>query len=112
MVTQKGQPTFGRLGVPRRSAHPAGNGSLRYIETEHEKLAVDAGRSPRGILSDHSENQVANFFGSLSSPNLPPDFRDQPPIHLKTGPVPPNDRFRGHDAVSYTHLTLPTTSEV
>jgi len=41
MVSQKGKPTFGWLGISGRSFHPAGNRSFRDIETEHEKFAVN-----------------------------------------------------------------------
>src|SRR5487761_52160 len=65
---------------------------------QHEKFAVDARRSPGRILTNHSEDQLANLLRSLCSPNWPPDFRDQPPIHLKTGPVPTDHRLgRDHD---------------
>src|ERR1022692_4360114 len=65
MVAQKREPTPGWFGISRRPAHPAGNGSLRDIKTQHEELTVDARRSPSRILGHHSEDQLANFFRSL-----------------------------------------------
>jgi hypothetical protein len=49
MIMQKGEPAFREFWISRRFAHPTGNGSLRNIETEHEKLTVDAGCSPVGF---------------------------------------------------------------
>jgi hypothetical protein len=98
MVTQKCEPTPGWFGTSRRPAHPARDGSFRDIKTQHEKLAMNPRCSPSRILVHDPEDQLANFLRSLSSPNLPPDFRDQPPIHLKTGPVPTDHGFgRDHD---------------
>jgi len=98
MVAEKGQPTLAWFTISGRSFHPAGYRSLRDIKTQHEELAMDARRSPSPILGHHSEDQFANLFRSLSSPDLPPDLRDRPPIHLKTSPVPADHRLgRDHD---------------
>jgi hypothetical protein len=94
MITQKGEPTLRWLRISRRSFHPAGDRSLRDIKTQHEQLAMDARRSPGRILGHDSEDQLANFLRSLPSSNLPPDLRDQPPIRLKTVPVPTDHCFR------------------
>ena len=68
MISKKGEPAFGWLRVSRRSFHSPGNRSFRDIETEHEKFAVDARRSPRRILGNHPEDQLTNFLRSWSSP--------------------------------------------
>ena len=94
MVAQKREPTLGRLGVPRRSSHPTGNGSLRDIKTQHEELAVDARRSQSWILGHHSEDQLANFFRSLSSSDRLPHFRNQSPVQPEADSVPADERFR------------------
>ena len=68
VISKKGEPAFGWLRVSRRSFHPPGNRSFRDIETEHEKFAVDARRSPGRILGSHPEDQLTNFLRSWSSP--------------------------------------------
>jgi hypothetical protein len=97
MVTQKGEPTLGRLWVPRRSFHPAGNRSLRDVETEHEQLAMNARRAPSRILGHHPEDQLPHLLRRLFSPDGLSDSRDQPPIRPKTGPVPTDHRLERHD---------------
>jgi len=42
MIAEKSQPPPTRFWVSGRSLHPAGDASLRYIEAEHQKFAVDA----------------------------------------------------------------------
>src|SRR5882762_3868763 len=67
----KGKPARGRLRISRCPFHPTRDRSLRDLETEHEKLAMDAWRSPRWVLNDHSEDQFPNFLRCLSSPDGP-----------------------------------------
>jgi hypothetical protein len=95
---QKGKPTLGRLRFSRRSFHPSRNRSFRDVEAEHKQFAMNARCSPCRVLRHHAEDQLPNFFCGLSSSYLPPDSRDQPPIHLKTGAVPTDHRLgRNHD---------------
>src|SRR2546428_11407271 len=72
VIAEKGKPAPGRLRISRRPFHPTRDRSLRDIKAEHEKLAMDAWRSPRWVLSDHPENQFPNFLRCLSSPCGPP----------------------------------------
>jgi hypothetical protein len=58
---------------------------------------VDARRAPRWVLSNHPEDQLSNLLRGLFSRSWRPDFRDQLPIQAESGPVPPDDRFRGDD---------------
>jgi hypothetical protein len=50
VASKKGELLFGWLGISRRLAHPAADRLLGDIKTEHEKLAMDARRSPGRIL--------------------------------------------------------------
>jgi len=59
---------------------------------------MDAWRSPRGVLNDHSEDQFLNLLRRLSSPDRPPDLGDQLPVQTESGPVPtPHGFGRGHN---------------
>src|SRR4030088_1491920 len=80
MIPKKGQPAFGSLWISRCSFHPAGDGSLRNIETQHEKLAVDARRTPGRILRDHPKDQSPNFLRNFLSANYSADPGDDFPI--------------------------------
>src|ERR1700674_290358 len=62
VITEKGKPAPGQLRIARCTFHPTRNRSLRDIKTKHEKLAMDAWRSPGLILSNHTEDQGANLF--------------------------------------------------
>jgi hypothetical protein len=56
VIPQEREPTFGSFRVSRRSSHPAGDGSLRDIESEHEEFPGDAQRSPGRIFDIHAED--------------------------------------------------------
>src|SRR6266704_3831433 len=62
VITEKGKPARGRLRISRCPFHPTRDRSLRDLETEHEKLAMDAWRSPLWVLNDHPENQFLNLL--------------------------------------------------
>src|SRR6202022_4758778 len=72
VITEKGKPARGRLRISRCPFHPTRDRSLRDIKTEHEKLAMDAGRSPRWVLKNHTENKSPNFLRCLTSPDGTP----------------------------------------
>src|SRR6266478_8565691 len=72
MIAQKGEPALASLRISRRSFHPTRDSSLGNIETEHKKLAMNARRFPRRILSDHAEDQFANLLRDLFSPDRLP----------------------------------------
>src|SRR5215470_2226372 len=88
VITEKGKPALGRLRISRHPFHPTRDRSLRDIKTEHEKLAMDAWRSPRWVLNNHPENQFPNFLRRLSSPDGSSDPGDQLPVQTESGPVP------------------------
>src|SRR6267378_4508141 len=93
VIAEKGKPAPGRLRISRRPFHPTRDRSLRNIKTEHEKLAMNAWRSPRWVLNNHPENQFPNFLRCLSSPDGPPDAGDQLPVQTESGLVPTHHRF-------------------
>src|SRR5260370_3143146 len=93
VIAEKGKPAPGRLRISRRPFHPTRDRSLRNIKTEHEKLAMDAWRSPRCVLHNHPEDQFPNFLRCLSSPDGPPDSGDQLPVQTESGLVPRHHRF-------------------
>src|SRR5216683_6143758 len=86
VITEKGKPALSRLRISRCPFHPTRDRSLRAIKTEHEKLAMDTRRSPRGVLNDHPEDQFPNFLRRLSSPDGPPDLDDRFP-HKRNPPL-------------------------
>jgi hypothetical protein len=93
MVTQKSEPTLGRVWISGGSFHPAGNRSFGNVETEHEKFSVDAGSSPAGILGHHLEDEIPNLFRCLSSTDGFPGLRNHPPVPTEPGAVPTDHGF-------------------
>src|SRR5260370_2756451 len=93
VITEKGKPALGWLRISRCPFHPTRDRSLRDIKTEHEKLPMDAWRSPRWVLNDHPDNQFPTFLRCLSSPDGPPDLVDQVPLQTESAPVPTHHRF-------------------
>src|SRR6516164_1802771 len=97
MVTQKGEPTLGWFWITGGSFHPAGNGPFGNIKTEQEKFSMDTGSSPAGVLRDHLEHQIPNFFRSRSSTDGLSDLRNHPPVPTEPGAVPSHDGFGRDD---------------
>src|SRR5260370_16516222 len=93
VIAEKGKAALGQLRISRCPFHPTRNRRLRDIKTEHEKLAMNAWRSPRWVLNNHPENQFSNFLRCLSSPDGPPDFGDQLPVQPESSFAPPNHGF-------------------
>ncbi len=97
VIAQKRRPSLRRFRVSRRLPHPTQHGSLRDVEAEHLELAVDARRSPGGVLGDHAEDQYAQFLARWPSPNTGTLPRDPFPIELESGAMPADDRLRLDD---------------
>src|SRR5258708_30631613 len=93
MITEKGKPALSPLRISRCPFHPTRDRSLRDIKTEHEKLPMDARRSPRWILNDHPEDQFLNLLRRLPSPDGPPNLGDQLPVQTESAPVPTHHGF-------------------
>jgi len=62
VIPQECKPARRRFRISRCSPHPTRDGSLRYIESEHQELSMDARCAPGWILGDHSKYQVSNFL--------------------------------------------------
>lgn len=97
VVVQECQPSASRFGISRSTSHPAGDGSLKYIETEHEQFAVDARCTPCRILRNHLEDQVTYRLGDSLPSNALSDSGDQAPVHPKAGSVPADHGVRCDD---------------
>ena len=97
MIAQKGEPTFGWLGISRRSPHPTRNRSFGDIDTEHQKLAVNAWCAPGRVLDPHREDQIANLFRDSLPAKHAACSGDRAPIEGESCPVPPDHSVRGHD---------------
>ena len=97
MIAEKSQPPPTRFWISGRSLHPAGDASLRYIEAEHQKFAVDAGATPGGVLGYHAEDQVLDLVRKPVSPNLFSDLGDKAPVQTEAGSMPTNHGFRSYD---------------
>jgi hypothetical protein len=95
MVSKKGQPALGPVGISRRSFHPTRDGSLGQVKAENEEFPVDPSCSPGWVLGDYTGDQFPNLLRRRSSSHLLPNSGDQPPVHTKACPVLAHDSFRG-----------------
>src|ERR1700722_3812133 len=93
VIVKKRKPTLGRCRISGCTAHPAGDGALRYLEAEHEEFAMDARRTPGGIFNDYSKDQVTDLFGNSLPADLPLHFEEHGPIQSESGPMPADDGF-------------------
>src|ERR1019366_4236171 len=89
MIAQKGQPALRGLRVLGRSFHPAGNGSFRQVEAEHQELAMDARRTPTGIVSDHLKDQFTELLGDpAATAHWIPHFAEHGPVQFEPESLP------------------------
>jgi len=95
VIPQEGQPTLCRFRISGCTLHPPGDGSLRDLEAQHEKFAVDARSTPGRVLGNHLENQISDCFGESSSTDLFFHSGDQAPVQTKSASVPTNHGLRG-----------------
>jgi hypothetical protein len=91
VVPKKRQPTFGQLWVSRRMSHPAGDGPLGDIKSDHQEFPMNSRRSPGWILNDHAKNQIANFLRHAPSPNEISTSGNGAPIELEASTMPAHD---------------------
>src|SRR5260370_10995353 len=71
MVSEERQPSLHRVWISRGSPDPSRDTPFREIETQLEQFAMNAPRSPRWILCNHTEDQGANLFAdTLPSSSL------------------------------------------
>jgi hypothetical protein len=95
MIAQKGQPALGGLRVLGRSFHPAGNGSFRHVEAEHQEFAMDARRTPTGIVSDHLKDQFTDLLGDpAATAHWIPHFAEHGPVQFEPGSMPARNGVR------------------
>ena len=95
MITEKSQPPPRWFRISGRSLHPAGNASLRYVETQHQKFAMNAGSTPRGVLGNHAEDQVSDLFREPFSTDPLSRSGDEAPVKTEARSMPTNQSFRG-----------------
>jgi hypothetical protein len=94
VVTKECPPALSRLRVSWRSSHPAGDGSFRDIETQHQELSVDARSAPTRIFRHHSEDEISNLFRDSCSASVLTNLREHAPVPSKSGTVPSDNRVR------------------
>src|SRR5215468_11195044 len=94
MVSEERQPSLHRIWISRGSPDPSRDTPFRDLETQLLKFAVNARRSPGGILGNHTKNQGANLFAdTLPSSDLA-DSGDPRPIQTKPRAMPVHNGSR------------------
>jgi hypothetical protein len=94
MIAQKGRPSVCRLGTPRRSPHPAQDGTFRNIEAKHLQFSMNAWRTPSPVLSDHAKDEFAQFPADAFPSHALSMPREPRPIQLEPCPMPADDSLR------------------
>src|SRR5450631_4574775 len=87
MIVQKGSPTLRRWQPA--AAHIPSNRRLSDLETELEKLTMNAWCAPEMVRAVHLANERAQLSRDLRSANTV--ARSPAPIRSKAGAVPAND---------------------
>ena len=83
MVSEERQPALRGIWISASRDTP-----FREIETQLEKFAVNARRSPGRILGNHTENQGADLFADTLPSSYLADSGDPRPIQTKPGAMP------------------------
>lgn len=86
MVLKEGQPTLPAISAAVHTTEIASYSSFGDLKAEFQKLTVDLGRSPTGIVLRQAADQVAEFLGHLWSARA--RARSPPPVPAKASPVP------------------------
>src|ERR1022692_3826924 len=95
VVLQEGLPGL-RWG-PFDRPQDTRNGALGNLDSELEKLAVNARCRPQRIRPSHGLNQIADRFANRGPSHLPSRLAGQLcPILTETLPLPANDRIWVH----------------
>ena len=97
MIAQKGEPMFGWLGISWCSPHPTRNRSFGDIDTEHQKLTVNAWRATGSVLPHHPKDEIPNFLRNPFSADYPAGFGDGTPIERESRSVPSHNGLRAHN---------------
>ena len=63
VIAQKRQPALAELRVPGARLIQREMVDLRYVEAEHQKLAVNTRCTPGRVLGNHAEDQLADLLG-------------------------------------------------
>ena len=107
VIRKKHAPALGWLGVSRRPLHPAGDGPLRHVKAQQDKLAVNARRAPGWVFRHHTEDQLPNLRGQFFPTHRFSRLRDPTSVQAKTSAMPANDRLR----IDEQERLLPSTPE-
>ena len=94
MIAQKGSPSFCRLGISRRFAHPAQHRSFRDFESEHLQFAVNARSAPSRVFSNHAEDELAKFRADAFPATTNTMSREPCPIRFESSAVPADNSLR------------------
>jgi hypothetical protein len=94
VIAQKRRTSLCRLWISWRSPHPTQNSSLRNIEAQHLKLAMNARRTPGGVLGYHAEDAFAQLLTDTLPARPSSMARELGPIQLEPCLMPANNGFR------------------
>ena len=96
MIAKKRPPVAAVAGPWSAYFHDSRHGSFRDSESELEEFAVDARRSPGGIIQSQFLNEPSDFTAAFRVV-LAAAFGNKVPIKPKAFAVPADDRFGLHD---------------
>jgi hypothetical protein len=95
MVSEERQPSLHRIWISRSSPDPSRDTPFRDLETQLQKFAVNARRSPGRILGNHTKDQGANLFADTLPSSCLADSGDPRPIQTKPRSMPVHDGSSG-----------------
>ena len=92
VIAQESSPEFACVVGREQALEIAGDGAFRDVEAEFQKLTVNSGSAPAGILVRHSPDESSNLGIDLW-PAQALWTRSKAPEQPKASPMPGNNGF-------------------
>ena len=92
VIAKESRPELASVVARGQAPEIAGDGAFREVEAEFQKLTVNSGSAPAGILVRHSPDESSNLGIDLW-PAQALWTRSKAPEQLKASPMPGNNGF-------------------
>jgi len=96
VIAKKSRPAFASVVGRGQAPEIAGDGAFREVEAEFQKLTVNSGSAPAGILVRHPSDETLNLGINLW-PGQALWTRSKAPEQPKASPMPGNHGFGLND---------------
>jgi hypothetical protein len=93
VIAKESRPELASVVGRGQALEIAGDGAFREVEAEFQKLTVNSGSAPAGILVRHSPDESSHLGIDLWPAQAPAGPRSKAPEQPKASPMPGDNRF-------------------